>query len=156
MKKPMILIAALAATASLVQAAGSPKVAAAAEPAPKAHVLSRPELEKLLASPDKVLVIDVRRPDEVSSIGGFPVYLSVQIKELEGSLKWIPHGRDIVTVSNHAGRAAKAADLLASHGFKVAGAAGVQTFEQQGGKVTHIAVPPPAVANSAANTAAAH
>ena len=32
-------------------------------PASKAHVLSREELDKLLAQPGKVLVIDVRRPN---------------------------------------------------------------------------------------------
>ncbi len=150
MKSLMMLTAALVLTASVATAADSPKSGGAAEKAPasKAHVLSRPELEKLLGTPEKVLVIDVRRPDEVTSIGGFPVYLSIQIKELENSLKWIPQGREIVTVSNHASRAAKAADLLASHGFKVAGAAGVQTFEQDGGKITHI--PVPAAASAAA------
>ena len=149
MKSLMMLTAALVLTASVATAADSPKAAAAAEKAPKAHVLSRGELEKLLASPEKILIIDVRRPDEVTAIGGFPVYLSIQIKELENSLKWIPQGREIVTVSNHASRAAKAADLLANHGFKVAGAAGAQTFEQDGGKIVHIPVPAPA-------TAAAH
>jgi rhodanese-related sulfurtransferase len=110
--------------------------------APKAHVLSNSELDKLLSEPQKVLLIDVRRPDEVSSVGGFPVYLSIQISELEKDLQWIPKDRIIVTVSNHAGRAAKAADLLAAKGFKVAGAAGAETYEKDGGKwVARIPVP---------------
>ena len=115
-----------------------------------AHVLTVAELDKALSDPSKVLVIDVRRPDEVSSIGGFPVYLSIQAGELEHSLDWIPKGRSIITVSNHAARASKAADLLASKGFKVIGAVGSQTYEQAGGKrVTHIAVPPPPAAAAA-------
>jgi rhodanese-related sulfurtransferase len=109
----------------------------------KAHILKVAELDKLLTHPEKILFIDVRRPDEVSSIGSFPVYLSVQLKDLESSLNWIPKDRTIVTVSNHANRAAKAADVLVSKGFKVAGAVGSQTYEQDGGKwVTHIAIPP--------------
>lgn len=44
-----------------------------------------------------------RRPDELASIGGFPVYLSVQAAELEKSLAWIPKDRTLVTVSNPAG-----------------------------------------------------
>ena len=128
---------------------GVAKVTAGA-PASKAHVLSPAELDQLLAHPENVLLIDVRRPDEVSSIGGFPVYLSIQISELEHSLAWIPKGRSIVTVSNHAARAGKAADLLASKGFKVIGAVGTQTYESAGGKwVTHIPVLAP-------KTAAAH
>jgi rhodanese-related sulfurtransferase len=68
--------------------------------------------------------------------------LSIQISDLEKSLAWIPKDREIVTLSNHAGRAGKAADLLASKGFKVAGAVGAQTYEQQGGTaVVHIPIP---------------
>ena len=114
---------------------------AAKAPASKAHVLSREELDKLLAQPGKVLVIDVRRPDEVSDIGGVPVYLSIQAGDLEKSLAWIPQDRLIVTLSNHAGRAGKAADILTAHGFKVAGAAGAQTYEQQGGTLAKVAKP---------------
>ncbi len=66
----------------------------------------------------------------MSSVGGFPVYLSIQLRELESSLGWIPRERTVVVVSNHAGRARKAAVLLAQKGFKVAGAAGAQTYEQ--------------------------
>jgi rhodanese-related sulfurtransferase len=116
---------------------------AAQAPAFKAHALTRPELEALLAKPDKVLIIDVRRPDEVTAIGGFPVYLSIQLADLEKSLAYIPKDRQIVTVSNHAARAGKAADLLTSKGFKVAGAVGAQTYEADGGTLAHITAPPP-------------
>lgn len=117
---------------------------AATAPAFKAHVLSVAELDTLLAQPGKVLLIDVRRPDEVSTVGGFPVYLSIQLSELEQSLPWIPKDRTIVTVSNHAARAGKAADLLAAKGFKVAGAVGSDSYEKAGGThVAHIAVPSP-------------
>jgi rhodanese-related sulfurtransferase len=118
----------------------------------KAHVLSRAELDQLLAQPGKVLIIDVRRPDEITAIGGLPVYLSIQANDLEKSLAWIPKGRTIVTLSNHAARAGKAADILASHGFKVAGAAGAQTYEKDGGTLTKIApLPPTSAANQAAH-----
>jgi rhodanese-related sulfurtransferase len=158
MKKPFALpfivtTALLAATAFGQTAEGSKKADAAkteAAATSKAHVLSVAELDKLLEQPSKLLFIDVRRPDEVSTIGGFPVYLSIQLKELEKSLAWIPKDRVLVTVSNHAGRAGKAADLLASKGFKVAGAVGADTYEKAGGKqVVHIAVP--AVTNGATN-----
>jgi rhodanese-related sulfurtransferase len=106
----------------------------------KAKKLTRGELDQLLANPN-TLLIDVRRPDEVSSIGGFPVYLSIQASDLEKHLSEIPRDRVIVTVSNHAGRATRAADLLDSKGFKVAGAAGVEDYEGEGGKITKIEVP---------------
>jgi rhodanese-related sulfurtransferase len=125
--------------------AQTPPGAPAAEQAPasKAHVLSNAEFDALLAKPEKLLIIDVRRPDELTTNGGFPVYLSIQQSQLEKSIAWIPKGRTIVTVSNHAARGGKAADLLASKGFKVAGTVGAQTYEQQGGTLTKVAVPPP-------------
>jgi len=89
------------------------------------------------------LIIDVRRPDEVSKIGSFPVYLSVQAKELEVALPFIPKERAIVTVSNHAGRAGAAGDALAEKGFKVVGAIGSQNYEEEGGKITKIVPPTP-------------
>ncbi len=45
--------------------------------APKAKTLTRAEFDALLANPSSVLVIDVRRPDELTAKGGFPVYLSI-------------------------------------------------------------------------------
>ncbi len=140
--KSLILIACVAFVS--VASAQQPALKETQGPAYKAHVLSVAELDHALATPAKVLLIDVRRPDEVSSKGGFPVYLSIQSDQLAQSLAWIPRDRSIITVSNHAARAGKAADLLASRGFKVLGAIGSQTYEQAGGKLaTHIAVPPP-------------
>ena len=75
----------------------------------------------MLTKPNELLIIDLRRPDELTRIGGFPVYLSIQIKDLEQQLAWIPKDRTIVTVSNHAARSGRAADLLTAKGFKVAG-----------------------------------
>jgi rhodanese-related sulfurtransferase len=116
--------------------------ALAQQPTFKAHVLSRAEVDALRQQPTKVLFIDVRRPDEVTAKGGFPVYLSIQIADLESNLSWIPKDRQIVTVSNHAARAGKAADLLVAQGFKVAGAVGVELYEKDGGTLTKIATPP--------------
>ena len=132
-------------------AAANATAAPASAPASRAHVLTREELDKLLARPQNLLVIDVRRPDEVSKIGGLPVYLSIQLGDLEKSLAWIPRGRTIVTVSNHAKRAGTAADLLASKGFKVAGAVGVQTYEEAGGKLTKVVPPLPTTAKASPN-----
>jgi rhodanese-related sulfurtransferase len=121
---------------------------AQATPAFKAHVLTRDELDELIKHPDTLLIIDVRRPDELTSIGGFPVYFSVQPKDLESSTAWIPKGRRIVTVSNHAARAGKAADLLKEKGFDVVGAVGAQLYEKDGGKLVKFTPPatPPGAA----------
>jgi rhodanese-related sulfurtransferase len=113
-------------------------------PASQAKVLTVAEFDNLISKPDQVLIIDVRRPDEVTAIGGFPAYLSIQTADLEKSLAWIPKDRTIITVSNHAARGGRAADILTKSGFRVAGTIGAQTYEQDGGKLTHIAAPPSA------------
>jgi rhodanese-related sulfurtransferase len=144
MKTLMAMMVATALAAPVSWCADAPGQGEGAKaPQFKAHVLKRAELEQLLARPEKVLVIDVRRPDEISAKGGLPVYLSVQLGDLEKDLAWIPKDRTIITLSNHAARAGKAADLLSSKGFKVAGAAGSETYEQEGGALTRFEIPPP-------------
>jgi rhodanese-related sulfurtransferase len=132
-KSLSVLLLSLVASLSLAQSAGN-----AAQKESQVPVLTRAQFDQLLAKPEALLVIDVRRPDEVSTIGGLPVYLSVQLADLEKQLAWIPKDRKIVTVSNHAGRAGRAADLLSAQGFNVVGRVGVQNYESEGGKLTKI------------------
>jgi rhodanese-related sulfurtransferase len=106
-----------------------------AGPASKAKILTRQEFDALLATPGRVLLLDVRRPTEIATNGGFPVYLNIQAADLERHLAEIPKDKPIVTVSNHAHRAGIAADLLESKGFKIAGAIGAQVYESEGGKL---------------------
>lgn len=146
MRGKVVIVAAAAALASsfawAVESA-APVQAPTAEYKYKSPQLKRADLDALLAKPENLLVIDVRRPDELTAIGGLPVYLAIQAKDLENSLAYIPKDRVIVTVSNHAGRAGAAADLLVSRGFHVAGAVGVQNYEAEGGVLTKIAPPAP-------------
>jgi rhodanese-related sulfurtransferase len=144
-EKPMrklIFITLLAAAAAFPQDGAPKQGSTKGQAAPsKAKKLTRAELDGLLAHPEQVLLLDVRRPDEVSSIGGFPVYLNIQAGELEKHLSEIPKDKLIVTVSNHAARAGRAADLLDSKGFKVAGAVGVEDYESEGGAIVKIEAP---------------
>ena len=123
---------------------------AAAAPASTVKKLTRAELDALLAQPERVLILDVRRPDELQSIGSFPAFLSIQAADLEKNLKFVPTDRQIVTISNHASRATRAADLLAKHGFTVVGAVGVEDYEAEGGTVAKITAPAPKPADAAA------
>lgn len=107
----------------------------------KVQHLSRSPLDVLLARPNQSLVLDVWRPDELLSKGRFPVYLNIQASEQEQRLKFIPKDRALVTVSNQAGRAGVAGDLLAAKGFKVAGAIGVQNYIEEGGSWARAAEP---------------
>lgn len=134
----------LISNVALAQQSAAPVAAEAAKPI--SAKLNRNQLDGLLTYPDQVLIIDVRRPDEITSIGGFATYLSVQAKDLETGAVFIPRDRTLITVSNHAGRALKAADALLAKGFKVAGAVGAQDYEAEGGKLVKIAAPAPKVA----------
>lgn len=140
MKKPILMIL-LAAAIALGQADNAKQTKKG--PASQAKVLTRAEIDDLLAKPEQVLIIDVRRPDEVKDIGGFPVYLSIQINDLPNRLSWIPRDRTIIALSNHAARGGRAADILTKAGFKVAGAAGAEDYEAQGGMLTKIVPPAP-------------
>jgi rhodanese-related sulfurtransferase len=139
--KKLILMILVAATLAFGQADNA-KQGKKRAPS-QAKVLTRAELDELLAKPNEVLIIDVRRPDEITSNGGFPVYLSIQLGDLEKSLAWIPKDRTLITISNHAARGGRAADILTQAGFKVAGTAGAQTYEQEGGTLKRIVAPPP-------------
>ncbi len=116
----------------------------------KAKRLSKADVDGLLAKPDSVLFIDLRAPAELIQFGSFPVFLSVQNKDLEKELAWLPKDRAIVTVSNHSQRAGAAADLLAAKGFNVVGATGAEEYEVEGGTaVAHIVPRAPRVAGAA-------
>ena len=74
---------AFAQTAAVAPAAAASASAYVAPPwTYKTRQLSRNDVDKLLGNPKKLLIIDVRRPDELTKNGSFPVYLSVQIKDL--------------------------------------------------------------------------
>ncbi len=119
-------------------------VAFAQEPASKAKILTRAEFDALVATPGRVLLLDVRRPTEIAMNGGFPVYLNIQAADLEKHLAEIPKDRPLVLVSNHAHRAGIAASLLESKGFKIEGAIGAQVYESQGGTLVKYEMPKPA------------
>lgn len=140
--RKFIVVLTLATAAAIAQENVAPTAAAAKQSTPaKSKKLSRAEFEALLANPGQVLIIDVRRPDEHTSIGGFPAYLSIQLADLEKYQAFIPKDRTLITVSNHAARGLKAADLLDSKGFKVAGAIGAQDYEAEGGTLSKFAAP---------------
>lgn len=64
-----------------------------------------------------------------------------QAVDLDKHLSEIPKNKLIVLVSNHAGRAGTAADLLENKRFEVAGAVGAQVYESEGGKLTKVEPP---------------
>lgn len=135
--KKLFLMILFACAVSFAQQPGAAQVS-------KAKILTRAEFDALLAKPGQVLLIDVRRPTEISMNGGFPVYLNIQAGDLEKHLAEIPRDKPLVLISNHAHRAGLSADLLESKGFKIAGAIGAQVYESQGGTLVKYAPEKPA------------
>lgn len=140
-RSALSLLSLAAAVALSAPVAHAQEAASAGEPAasaPKPYVappwtyktrqLSRNDVDRLLSNPKKLLVLDVRRPDELVKYGSLAVYLNVQLKDLPYALDYIPRDRQIITVSNRAHRAGAAGDLLASKGYKVAGALGSEDY----------------------------
>jgi len=142
--------AAAPAPGAPVASAPAPAVTPANDPAYtyKTLRLNRAAFDALAAKPEQLLVLDIRRPDELTKVGGFPVYLSIQTADVQRSLAFIPRDRLIVTVSNRAHRAGAVGDILSGLGFHVVGAIGVLDYQDEGGVLAKIAPPPPS-ANAA-------
>ncbi|MGC3944564.1 MAG: hypothetical protein QM762_08605 [Chryseolinea sp.] len=134
--------------ASAQEAAQAPAAAASAYVAPpwtyKTKQLTRQQVDALLGNPRKLLIIDLRRPDELVKYGSFPTYLNLQVKDLPELLDYIPKDRQILTVSNRAHRAGAAGDILTAAGYKVAGAIGSVDYAEAGGTITKVSPPAPA------------
>jgi rhodanese-related sulfurtransferase len=131
--------------ASTTPAAAAPGATASTYVAPpwiyKTKQLEKAQVDALLARPEKLVIIDLRRPDELVKYGSFPVYLNVQLKDLPNVLAFIPKDRTILTVSNRAHRGGAAGDLLTSKGFKVAGATGSEDYREAGGTIVKVEIP---------------
>ena len=150
---PTLALAALLGLSSIAHAQTPAPAAAAAAWKYKTPRLKAAEVDALLAQPEKLLVLDLRRPDELIKYGSFPVFLNIQNNQLDKQLAYLPKDRVILTVSNHAQRAGRAGDLLTEKGFKVVGATGSEDYEQEGGKaVAHIQPPAPRAQAAAEGT----
>ncbi len=136
--------------------AAAPAVTPANDPAYtyKTQRLNRAAVDAVLSKPEQALILDVRRPDELTKIGGFPVYLSIQSSDVQKSLGYIPKDRLIIVVSNRAHRAGAVGDILHGLGYNVIGATGVLDYQDEGGVLTKIAPPPPRQAAAAPSAAA--
>ncbi len=135
--------------------AAAPVVTPANDPAYtyKTLRLNREAVDAVLSKPEQALILDVRRPDELTKIGGFPVYLSIQASDVQKSLGFIPKDRLIIVVSNRAHRAGAVGDILHGLGYNVVGATGVLDYQDEGGVLTKIAPPPPRQAAAATGAA---
>jgi rhodanese-related sulfurtransferase len=131
-----------AACVGLGQHAGYAQRSNAQAGSQQVKTLHASDLKTLLANPEQVLILDLRSPGEIAYWGAFPVFVSVDLGDsdakavgLSKHLAEIPKDREIVTVSGRPEQAEAAAALLATRGFKVAGAVGARTYAVEGGQL---------------------
>ena len=117
------------------QGEAKPQTEAAKQQAEQSSIkkLSTAEVDQLLDSHKHVYILDVRKPEEIAQLGTLKGSINIPIDQLEQRLNEVPKNKLILTLSNHAGRGSKAAELLEKNGYKVAGAAGIQTYTADGG-----------------------
>jgi rhodanese-related sulfurtransferase len=116
----MVLIAMSAIGAAQTPAAGS-----------KAKKLSPDELKTLLEKKE-IFFLDVREPKELEETGTIKGYTNIPIGQLESRYQEVPKDRLIVTACAHGVRAARAAEILEKHGYKMAGACGLVEWKEKG------------------------
>jgi rhodanese-related sulfurtransferase len=125
-----------------------PALAPAQEPAPKWKVLKAPDLEKLLAEPEKYLFLDVRRPDEISKLGTVKGFRNVAVEQLADRIAEVPKDKPVVTLCNRARRAATAAGILEEKGYTIVAVGGLEDIKKEEGGSKLITEFPPAPAET--------
>jgi rhodanese-related sulfurtransferase len=101
----------------------------------KTKQITSEELEALLKQ--HVFLLDVREPRELVEVGAVKGYVNIPLGQLEGRLSEVPKDKTIVTMCAKGVRAARAADILVKHGYKVAGACGIQKWKAENKPVVY-------------------
>ena len=103
----------------------------------KVKELHKADLDTLFATPERVMVVDVRSPGAalayVRERSPFTSALKCRRptprrRAFEKHLGELPKDREIIVSADTMARAGAAASVLASHGFKVAGAVSISTY----------------------------
>ncbi|HWW89029.1 MAG TPA: hypothetical protein VNZ26_35795 [Vicinamibacterales bacterium] len=140
--KHFLSYALVAACIGLGQHAGYAQQRGAQTGSQQVKTLHASDVKTLLASPERVLMLDLRSPGEIAYWGAFPVFVSVDLGDsdpkavgLAKHLAEIPKDREIVTVSGRPEQAEAAAALLVTKGFKVVGAVAARNYVVEGGQL---------------------
>jgi len=110
------------------------RVCAQADPPRK---LTPEELRGMIAKKERFFFLDVREPDELEKLGTLPGYVNIPLSQLESRLSEVPKGLLIVSACNRAHRAAKAAAILAKHGYKQIVLCAMNDWRERGYEVIH-------------------
>lgn len=93
--------------------------------------LASEEVVKLLDTPQDVLFIDVREPNEIAVTGTLKGALTIPVGQLADRLKEVPKDKPVVAFCRRGGRATRAANLLDEKGYKTVGVFGLEEYREQ-------------------------
>jgi rhodanese-related sulfurtransferase len=98
---------------------------------------SASELHSMLGHKGKVLVLDVRTPEEYSK-GHIPEAINVPIDKLAGKISKmrVSKGMPIVTTCDHGGRSSRAALELQKMGYQATSFCRIESWHKDGYKIT--------------------
>lgn len=103
---------------------------------PEAKETTAKQLHSMLGHNGKVMVIDVRTPEEYAS-GHIPEAVNIPINELAGKLRKMHVSKDttIVTMCDHGGRSSRAALELQQMGYKTTSFCRIDSWQKDGYKI---------------------
>jgi rhodanese-related sulfurtransferase len=105
--------------------------------APAAHETSAKELHSLIQDKGKVLVLDVRSPEEYAK-GHVPGAINVPYDSLAQKIREMQISKDtvIVTMCDHGGRSSHAALELRKMGYKTTSFCRIDSWQKDGYRIT--------------------
>lgn len=112
-------------------------MAVAQPPSGDTKKLTPEQVKEMLASKQRVFLLDVREPKELEELGAIDGYVNIPLGQLESRLAEVPKDRTVITVCRVGGRAGRAAELLSKNGYRTAGATGVVQWKEKGYPVVY-------------------
>ena len=107
-------------------------LAALALPLAAEKKLTPEELAQALEKKDKVFLLDVREPNELTESGAIDGYVNIPLGQLESRLKEVPKDKLIITYCMRGNRAGRAAEILEKAGYEVYGSCGITQWKEKG------------------------
>ena len=96
--------------------------------------LTPEELAQALEKKDKVFLLDVREPNELTEAGAIDGYVNIPLGQLQNRLKEVPKDKLIITYCMRGNRAGQAAAILEKAGYDVYGSCGIVPWKEKGYK----------------------
>lgn len=96
------------------------------------------QLKHQLDAGEDVFLLDVRTPPELAEHGSIAGSVNIPIDDLEGRIAEVPKDRPLVVYCMRGGRASRASELLAEHGYTgVIKYGGITAWKEKGYPVVY-------------------